>query len=58
MELVSRCQLFVKSMYVIMLRGVDEEMRSELSSKAAMWVIQFSWDVMSGLEPTILQSQR
>ncbi|KAL3921225.1 MAG: hypothetical protein SGILL_002857, partial [Bacillariaceae sp.] len=47
-ELLTRCKAFIKAMYSIMLRGVNElgyEVRKERKTKAAMWVIQFSWDL-------------
>ncbi|KAL3922790.1 MAG: hypothetical protein SGILL_002013 [Bacillariaceae sp.] len=47
-ELLTRCQAFIRSMYAVMLRGVNElseEVQQERKTKAAMWVIQFSWDL-------------
>jgi len=47
-ELLSRCQAFVKVMYSILLRGItelDEKDQHERKSKAATWVVQFSWDI-------------
>ena len=47
-EVLSRCQSFIKVMYSIILRGIselDEKNRHERKSKAATWVVQFSWDI-------------
>lgn len=47
-ELLSRCHGFVKVMYSIVLRGVaelGEEEQKERRARAAMWVVQFTWDV-------------
>jgi hypothetical protein len=47
-QLLTRCQAFIKAMYTVMLRGVNElgdDVRKERKSHAAMWVIQFSWDL-------------
>jgi hypothetical protein len=47
-EVLSRCQSFVKVMHSIVLRGIselDEEDQHERKSKAATWVVQFSWDI-------------
>lgn len=47
-ELVARCRKFIKLMYSIMMRGISDKGPAEQKrrkSKAAEWVIQFSWDV-------------
>ncbi|KAG7357668.1 hypothetical protein IV203_002356 [Nitzschia inconspicua] len=48
-ELLNRCQAFVKAMFAVMLRGVNEsnteEEQIQRISNAAKWVVQFSWDV-------------
>jgi len=48
LEILSRCQAFIKVMHSILLRGVselDEDDQHERRAKAAAWVIQFSWDI-------------
>lgn len=53
-ELLNRCQSFVKAMYSVMLRGLNElsseDERRQRKSKASMWVLQFSWDVKTASE--------
>lgn len=47
-EVLNRCQSFIKVMHSILLRGIselDEEDQQERKSKAATWVVQFSWDI-------------
>jgi len=47
-ELMIRCQAFVKVMYSIVLRGIsdlDPADQKERTSRAATWVVQFSWDI-------------
>lgn len=47
-ELLSRCHAFVKVMYSIMMRGASElsdDDQARRRASAAMWVVQFSWDV-------------
>jgi trafficking protein particle complex subunit 10 len=54
-ELLNRCQSFVKAMYAVMLRGINdlhsEDERNQRRSDAAMWVVQFSWDIKTASEP-------
>jgi len=47
-EILSRCESFIKIMYAIVLRGISEldgDEQQKRKTKAATWVIQFSWDV-------------
>eukprot|EP00536_Pseudo-nitzschia_multiseries_P000675 jgi/Psemu1/249836/estExt_Genewise1Plus.C_80146 len=49
-ELLSRCQAFIKVMYSILLRGISDlsdKEQTERKTKAASWVVQFSWDIYS-----------
>lgn len=47
-EILSRCQAFIKVMYSILLRGtteLDEKNREERRASANRWVCQFTWDI-------------
>jgi len=47
-EILSRCQAFIKVMYSILLRGtteLDEKNQEERRASANRWVCQFAWDI-------------
>mmetsp|Transcript_44352 Transcript_44352/g.50195 ORF Transcript_44352/g.50195 Transcript_44352/m.50195 type:complete len:1544 (-) Transcript_44352:65-4696(-) len=47
-EILSRCQAFIKVIYSILLRGIsalDKKDQQERKTSAARWVLQFSWDI-------------
>jgi hypothetical protein len=60
-ELISRCQAFIKTEYSMLLRGLSDLNKKEQQSRmveAAKWVVEFSWDVkcasdsfFTGLDP-------
>jgi len=47
-EILCRCQAFIKVIYSILLRGIsvlDKKDQQERKNSAARWVLQFSWDI-------------
>ena len=47
-ELISRCEIHTKTMYSILLRGIEEmspEDQKRRMIDAAKWVVKFSWDL-------------
>lgn len=54
-ELLNRCQAFVKTMYTIMVRGINDlsndDERNLRQSKAYMWIVQFAWDIKTASDP-------
>jgi hypothetical protein len=47
-ELISRCQIHTKTMYSILMRGIEEmspEDQKRRMADAAKWVVKFSWDI-------------
>ena len=53
-EVVSRCEIFCKYMYSVMMRGItscSEVERKHRQVEAAKWVVQFAWDVKTACAP-------
>ena len=53
-EVVSRCEVFCKYMYSVMMRGISsctEAERKQRQVEAAKWVVQFAWDVKTACAP-------
>lgn len=52
-EVISRCEVFCRYMYSVMMRGITtctEEERQRRMVEAAKWVVQFAWDVKTACE--------